>query len=95
MLRYSVVLGVGTRSLTRRLLRGGGPSLSEFMVEASSGDGDPVCDESCDGGGVGNCVLVLLALSTLLVVVVVQSVMSASGVDNLLGTELKSDVSDK
>jgi len=63
------------------------------MVEASSGDGDPVCDESCDGGGVGNCVLSLLALSTLLVVV--QSAMSASGVDNLLGTELKSDVSDK
>lgn len=39
---------------TRRRLAGGGASLSESMVEsAASGAGEPLCEFSCEGGGVG------------------------------------------
>lgn len=39
---------------TRRRLAGGGASLSESMDEsAASGAGEPLCEFSCEGGGVG------------------------------------------
>lgn len=52
--RRSRDLVVRSLGPTRRRLAGGGPSLSESMEEsAASGAGDPLCEFSCDGGGVG------------------------------------------
>lgn len=52
--RRSRDLVVRSLGPTRRRLAGGGPSLSESMEEsAASGAGDPLCEFSCEGGGVG------------------------------------------
>lgn len=53
-LRKSKDLVVRSLGPTRRRLAGGGPSLSESMEESTpSGAGEPLCEFSWDGGGVG------------------------------------------
>lgn len=54
-LRCSVVRSLG---VTRRFFAGGGPSLSDTIV--SSGAGDPVCELSCEGGGDGRLMCVMM-----------------------------------